>query len=167
MPKRTWSVVIVSHCLLNTNSRAYGLVVSELSNLQLSLLMSHLLRKGYGIFQLPCPEASFIGFRREPLTKTEYEELGLRIHAEKLASEVLGYVNLMIDSGIKIVALIGVAGSPSCGIYTTHIRSRSVRELGKGIFMEELLKGLPENVKLLEWDFRTPVKSLLNIIEKL
>lgn len=165
MPKRSKRIMLVSHCLLNVNSRAYGLVTSELHNVQLSSLIEYLLRKGYGIVQLPCPEALLMGFKREPLTKEIYEKLGLRERVKELAREVSALVNSILISGIEVIALIGVAGSPSCGVFTTHIKSKLVREHGMGIFIEELLKELPIKVKLLEWDFRNPLKSLLNIIE--
>ena len=163
MPKRSKRVVLISHCLLNVNSRAYGLVTSELHNIQLSLLIGHLFRKGYGLVQLPCPEALVMGFKRKTSTKEEYEKLELRRYARKLAKEISALVNSMLSSGIEVVALIGVAGSPSCGVFTTHVKSELVREPGRGIFVEELLTELPSEVRLLEWDFRNPLKSLLII----
>jgi len=125
------------------------------------------LKKGYGLVQLPCPEALLLGFKREPATKAEYEELGLRPRSRELVKEISVLINSMLNSGIKIVAFIGVAGSPSCGVYTTHIKSKVLRETGRGIFTEELLEVLPKETKLLEWDFKNPLMSLLNVIKTL
>jgi len=163
-----WRVALLSHCLLNPGLRARGLGSPQEALPHLSRLLAELMGRGYCVLQLPCPEAAFLSVRREPATRAEYERAGLRRKAVELAESVAGLVASMASAGAEVSLLIGVAGSPSCGVRTTHVTSASVREPGAGVFVEELLSR-PElrGVKALEWDFRDPEGSLARVLASL
>jgi predicted secreted protein len=121
--ERSRKIVLISHCLLNVNSRVEGIarypsihpLICELADLE------------FGVIQLPCPELVYEGLDREPrdiehYDTPEYREL-CRTAALKAADEVAEY----IANDYHIAAVIGVEGSPSC----------AVRD--PGIFTQELL----------------------------
>jgi predicted secreted protein len=126
-------VVFLSHCLLNQNVRYLGGAgragaVDEVVN--------HYLARGIGICQLPCPEQHAWGgvLKRRMLVaygaggtlKAPVVRLLLRPFiwytrhvyarlARIVARDIVDYQR----SGIDVTGLIGIGGSPSCGVRTT------------------------------------------------
>jgi hypothetical protein len=142
---RGGTVVFVSHCLLNENVRylggacARGAVPSLLRNWQAD---------GYGICQMPCPEQRAwggvlkrnitvaIGAHRRPVWIVRHPLVSLFIAytkvrywllARHIAAEVLDYQR----SGYTVAGIVGVAGSPSCGITRTLDVHRWVDVVGR------------------------------------
>ena len=66
---------------------------------------------------------------------------------------------------MKVLALVGVRGSPSCGVTETHITDPVSREPGAGLFFEELMARV--DARFLEWDFRDPEGSLVRVLRGL
>jgi predicted secreted protein len=147
--------VLISHCLLNVNSKVkgYALYVGVLKELVVPLI-----QEGIGLFQLPCPETTFAGNLRWGMTVEQYNIPSYRRHSRLLLQPVLDQVQDDIKNGVSVLGVIGVDGSPSCGIDLTcygytggQIGSngaveesrKNVRiDSGQGIFMEELTKML-------------------------
>jgi predicted secreted protein len=126
-------VVFLSHCLLNQNVRYLGGAgraggVDEVVN--------HYLARGIGICQLPCPEQRAWGgvlkrrmlwaygaggTLRAPIARlllrpfTWYTRRAYTRLAQNIARDILDYRR----SGIDVAGLVGVGGSPSCGVHTT------------------------------------------------
>lgn len=126
-------VIFLSHCLLNQNVRYLGGAgraggVDE--------LVSRYLARGIGICQLPCPEQRAWGgvlkrrmlvaygaggTLRAPIARlllgpfTWYTRGVYARLARLIARDVLDYQR----SGMEIVGLVGIGGSPSCGVHTT------------------------------------------------
>jgi predicted secreted protein len=126
-------VVFLSHCLLNENVRYLGGAgraggVSE--------VVDRYLASGVGICQLPCPEQRAWGgvlkrrmliaygsggTPRAPLARlllrpfTWYTQRVYARLAKMVARDVLDYRR----SGMDVVGLVGIGGSPSCGVRTT------------------------------------------------
>jgi predicted secreted protein len=126
-------VVFLSHCLLNQNVRYLGGAgraggVSE--------LVEGYLARGIGIRQLPCPEQrawggvlkrrmllayGSAGTLRAPLVRlmirpfTWYTRRVYARLARGIAREIRDYQRC----GVELVALVGIGGSPSCGVTTT------------------------------------------------
>jgi len=161
----------MAHCILNSNTRAQGLVVDSKLRGGAYMLVSEVLRLGYGIEQLPCPELALEGLFRRPMTKKDYELRGLREVCTKLLRGLVdNSLKPLVRDSIKVTAFIGVAGSPSCGVRYTHIDNPLSRQKGMGIFTEELVKALQRlGIKplLLEWDFRRPYESTEEVIQVL
>lgn len=135
---RSRRVVLVSHCLLNENTRYAGGASRPGAVIE---LVDELMSTGAGIHQLPCPEQRAWGgvlkrwtlpaygsrlprFVRRPLlrlfvwhTRRVYRRL-----ARRAARDVADYVR----AGMSVEAFVGVGASPSCGVVTTLDLGRSL-----------------------------------------
>lgn len=125
--------VFLSHCLLNHNVRYLGGAEREAGARD---LVDGYLADGVGICQMPCPEQRAWGgvlkrrmlvaygaggTWRVPVVRAlfglfmAYTRLVYARMARQVAAEVEDYQ----DSGVDVVAVVGIAGSPSCGVETT------------------------------------------------
>ncbi len=75
---------------------------------------------------------------------------------DDLADRVVETIYMLENSGIEVVALIGVRGSPTCGVGKTHFTDKVRREPGIGLFMYSIINRLKRNFVLLEWGFKSP-----------
>lgn len=136
-------VIFVSHCLLNQNTRYAGGafrrgVVDE--------LVEGFARDGLGIVQMRCPEQCvWGGVRKRHLLRVYgargtllyrllpvlfpfflwYTRWRYRLLAGRVAREIADYMR----SGMAVVGIVGVGGSPSCGVRTTLDMRRSLEVL--------------------------------------
>jgi predicted secreted protein len=131
--QRKKRILLVSHCILNQNTvitneaRAEGAVLSA---------ASWAIREGFGIVQLPCPEFTFLGLDRPPMTYEEYDNLEYRTHCRGILKTVLDQVEEYRRNDYEITGLLGIQSSPSC-------------DPSRGVFMEELIKMFGEKGILL------------------
>ncbi len=130
--ERGGEIIFLSHCILNINARYFGGAFRRGS---VAEIISDTLEKGYGIVQIGCPERlawggvlkrfmwlafnsknSFIyGFKCVLLPLFMfYTRLRYRMLASALVSEMLDYTK----AGYKVIGVVGVDGSPSCGVNT-------------------------------------------------
>ena len=121
--ERSRRIVLISHCLLNVNSRAKGIARYP----SIHPLICELAEHEFGVIQLPCPELAHEGLDRDPAEidhydTPEYREL-CRNAALRVAEEVAEYVS----NDYTIAGVVGVEGSPSCAASNL------------GIFMQELM----------------------------
>ncbi len=166
---RSKKIIFLAHCLLNQNSVVMGLArrrgpVEE--------LLQAVIGEGIGIVQLPCPETCYYGLRRFWGVREQFDNPGFRNYCRRLASEIENLVREYIRNGYDIIGIIGIKGSPSCGV-TESGSSESwigppyeAKEYNKakksGIFMEELRNKLGD-LKFEEWDWKDIEKSLSKI----
>jgi len=73
--ERSMKVVFISHCLLNQNSKVFGLSTKETIKAA-NKVINLLLKKNIGIVQMPCPEFIYLGLLRPPQTKDQYDSAG-------------------------------------------------------------------------------------------
>lgn len=170
-------IVAVSHCILNQTTRWFwegrggwveGFVVKFLQRIK---------PLGVGLYQLPCPEFGFLGNPRRPMTKEEYERLPrFKDHCRKLAKKAVedltAFIRLSAAPRLKVLALVGVEGSPTCGVYITskRIAGESVRAKGKGIFidmLERMLKARGLNVYFYGLDLKHLDETVDKIVKAL
>ncbi|MGQ9507503.1 MAG: CD3072 family TudS-related putative desulfidase [Candidatus Bathycorpusculaceae bacterium] len=126
--KRSGKIALVAHCLLNQNSRAIGLARRPSA---INGIIKFLMCNEIGIIQMPCPELAYAGALREPKTKEQYDNAKFRRCCRKMAGEIANQVREYESCGVKLKVVLGVDGSPSCG----------VNEM-MGIFVEELRSAL-------------------------
>lgn len=126
---RSGKIALVAHCILNQNSRVFGL--AERSS-AITEIVDFLIRKDLGVIQLPCPELVYAGISRSPQTKEQYDTAVFRKHCRKIAEDVAKQIQEYEKCGIRLKLVIGVAGSPSCNVSDDQGAENS------GIFMEEL-----------------------------
>ena len=178
--ERSGRVVFLSHCLLNQNTRYLG---GAFRPGAVDEVVSRFLADGVGIYQMPCPEQRAWGGVLKRYTLPFYGAgAGVRgrlLQAllplflwhtrrayRRIAREVARDVEDYVRSGFEVVGVIGIAGSPSCGVCRTLDLSHSLEVVascplarldrrvvneqavsgavrdGEGIFVEELRRRL-------------------------
>ena len=172
-------ILVLSHCILNRATRWWqkGKPLQKNQGLS-SQILSLLSDLKIGVIQLPCPEFTFCGNPRPPRTRDEYLSLpGFHQHCRRLADEASKYLKSIIENArepsIRILAIVGVERSPTCGVKCTPIGrgldKRYVEE--KGIFIEllsESLRKMGLEIPFIEVDLDRPkefvekIKELIN-----
>ncbi|MFQ6009782.1 MAG: CD3072 family TudS-related putative desulfidase [Candidatus Aenigmatarchaeota archaeon] len=131
---RSKKVIFVSHCILNQNARAIGREKAAGAIRELVELLSE---AGVGIVQIPCPQMEFgnraIG--RKAREKNTLDTKKYRDSCKKLSSHILKQIESYLGKNYRVVGVLGVEFSPSCGVHQISNGSRHVP--GKGIFFEE------------------------------
>ncbi len=169
--QRSRKVVIVSHCVLNQNSRISTCAMSANT---IPGVIESLIAQGYGLIQGPCPETELFGLRRtgmdvddlrEPKPAEEgeiYDRLKSEENIGPLKDMAIGLVKTAkeyIDNGVEVDAILGIAGSPSCGVDVTY---RFGLQSGSGAFIEELKTAMEEQgirVPIVEINDALPEKN--------
>lgn len=148
--KRSGTIVVVSHCILNVHSLEDNLAMYP--GLEEEVI-KFFIKKGVGIFQIPCPEVELAGIFRKPLPKESYDHPNIRKIYRALADRVTQTLSWYVKKGYRIAAVIGAEGSPTCGIDRVgrwRKGTRGKREFprdidfvsGTGVFMEEFKASL-------------------------
>ena len=65
---------------------------------------------------MPCAEMTALGMRRWGQTREQYESVPFVEHCTTLALDTLAQVEEYQRCGYQIVGLVGVDGSPTCGV---------------------------------------------------
>ncbi|MEI2763301.1 hypothetical protein [Methanothrix soehngenii] len=99
--------------------------------------------------QLPCPEALYLGLERWAVTRNQLDVPQFRLFCRSLIVQYADLLQMLAREGTR-VRIVGVAGSPSCGVVSTSSGYRGGRVEacehehvpGRGVFMEELLAEL-------------------------
>jgi uncharacterized protein YbbK (DUF523 family) len=188
---RSGEVMFVSHCLLNQNTRYLGGAVCPGV---VADAIAPYLADGTGIVQMPCPEQQVWGgvlkthmlwLVEHPLVARAVPTLWpvvrryLRWRYARQARAVVRDVEDYHASGLSVSGIVGVAGSPSCGVHTTLDLKRAAAAMacrlsepataawmnttvvhpairaGRGMFIEELTRALERrgvDMPLLEED---------------
>lgn len=137
--------MFVSHCLLNENVRYPGGATCPGA---VPEVLERYLHDGIGLCQMPCPEQRAWGgvrkrhllhlYGRRPLrwrpvrltmlavgnawTRRVYRRL-----ARRVADDIADYLR----SGFEVVEIVGVGGSPSCGVSTTLDLDRAIAAMAR------------------------------------
>lgn len=140
---RSRRVVVLSHCLLNQNTRYPGGAACPGA---VPAALQPYLDDGAGLVQMPCPEQrSWGGVRRPPMLWALAHrratalaplvlpviERYLRWRYARLARTVARDVADAAGDGVDVVAVVGVAGSPSCGVRTTMDLGLAARRVAR------------------------------------
>lgn len=131
-------VVFVSHCLLNENARYLGGAFHRGAVPE----MIEMLRSGVGVYQMPCPEQQAWGgvLKRRMLRAYGLRDSALyrfrgalfrlfvwhtRVRYRRVAARVAADIEDYSRAGVRVLGVVGVGGSPSCGVNTTLDLRRS------------------------------------------
>jgi predicted secreted protein len=108
-----------------------------------------LIDAGVGILQMPCPELLCLGLDRQVEagihTTVESEDTRVAQHmvedqtqtlCRRLVSDLVYQVEEYQRNGFELVGIIGINGSPTCGIETTWANDREKQ--GLGVFIKML-----------------------------
>jgi len=129
-------VTVAAHCLLNPLTRVKGLAPVPF------------LPEG-PIVQLPCPEALYLGLERWAVTRNQLDVPQFRRFCRALIEDYVDLLEMLARQGGSL-RIVGLAGSPSCGVITTSSgymgglpgAAEHTHVSGRGVFMEELLAEL-------------------------
>jgi len=111
--KRGKKAVIVSHCLLNANAKVRPLALYPGV---LCAALDRFIQDGSGLIQLPCPETSYLGINRWGMCKAQYDHPNFRQHCRNILIPSIDQIEALSVSGCEISCMIGVDGSPNCGV---------------------------------------------------
>jgi predicted secreted protein len=144
--RRSKRVIFVSHCILNQNAKIDGCAyypgaIRELADI--------LLESGCGIIQMDCPEIVHLGLDRQveagPERTIETEDTRVaelmdappgRACCRDVASRVVWQMEQYVRNGFTLVGVLGVNGSPTCGVETGW--RADVEVSGPGVLIREL-----------------------------
>ena len=168
--KRSGEIVVVSHCILNVHSLEDNLATYP--GLEEEVI-EILIKKGVGIYQIPCPEVELAGIFRKALPKESYDHPKIRKVYRKMADDIGRALTWYVKRGYKISAVLGAEGSPTCGIgYVGRWKEdiKGKREFpqdiefvpGSGVFIEEFKASLEKIDAHPEW-IGIPGKSIRSL----
>lgn len=127
--RRGRKLVVLAHCLLNQNAKldrcahCSGAVTE---------LVEVLLDNGIGMVQMDCPEMLHLGLDRQtdrsefPSVAAEDTRIARRMNepaaqaiVARIAEDVVRQIADYRDHGFSVIGILGINGSPSCGVETT------------------------------------------------
>jgi len=144
--KRSKKILLVAHCILNQNAKIdrcahYPGAIKEVAQI--------LIDAGVGILQMPCPELLCLGLDRQaqagrPSTiESEDSRVAIRMSEEqaqtmcfKMAGDLAYQVEEYRENGFAVLGVIGINGSPTCGVEQTWADNQEVQS--NGVFIEIL-----------------------------
>lgn len=143
-------IAILAHCLLNQNVKPHqrarypGIVTPVLDVIR---------EEGYALVQLPCPEIAFAGTRRWSQVIEQYDTPKYRAHCSDMAALSVDQIDHFLRDSNFTLVLIGLEGSPSCGVQltgsspewqgypgTVEMTGKYPVKQGTGLFMQALQK---------------------------
>jgi predicted secreted protein len=136
---RSKNVIFLSHCLLNENTRYLG---GACCGGCVKEILAPYLRNNIGIVQMPCPEQQAWGGVLKKHLLRAYGTKGTWLHRfrfillplmlwyttvmhRRLARAIARQVKDYLTSGFSVVGIVGVDGSPSCGVNKTLAFTKS------------------------------------------
>lgn len=182
--KRERKMVMLSHCILNANSKVEGLSIYPAA---MQDLVRFLMESGIGIIQLPCPEMEVYGIKRWGHVKEQFDTPHFRRICREILRSTVGQVENYLNNGYEVLGIIGIDGSPSCGVQKTCSSQNwggetsdkeelwnkisDVRSVeGRGVFMDELMELLGESgldIRAFSVDESQLGKSVEGLIEEI
>ncbi len=141
--KRSRKIVVLAHCLLNQNSKVFGIAIAPGA---IPEIVEFLLKHEIGILQMPCPEMMYWGIRRWGMVREQYNVPFFREFCKRIAKEIVFQISDYVKNGYKVLAIVGADGSPVCGVNWTN------EEIGSrwgGFLEEEILRRKPPKQKFV------------------
>ena len=148
--QRSGKIVVVSHCILDVHCLEDDLAIYPGLEKEIVQL---LIKKGVGIYQIPCPEIELSGIFRKAMPKESYEHQKIMGVYHQLAEKITKTLSFYNKKGYEIVAVLGADGSPTCGIkcvgkWKDNVKGKKEFPMdiefisGMGVFMEEFQSSL-------------------------
>ena len=154
----------VPFCLLAQAYQAQGIVKYEWKS-SIKPFVELLINNNINIIQMPCAESSFNNsLIRKPMGLSKYNTKEFNDHCETLAEYTANQIQSIINSGYKVIAILGIEQSPSCCvnyIYTNH-----GNEKRKGLFIDKLANKIQKyNIPIIGINRKYINKSLSQLDE--
>lgn len=122
-------LVVLAHCILNQNAK-----LDRCAHCQgaVAELVHVLLESGIGILQMECPEMLYLGLDRQadraanPSVASEDTRIARRMKepaaqalVNRIAYDTVEQISDYQSNGFSVIGILGINGSPSCGVETT------------------------------------------------
>ncbi|ACZ18626.1 conserved hypothetical protein [Thermanaerovibrio acidaminovorans DSM 6589] len=147
--ERSYRLVVLCHCILNANAIVDGEARYPGA---MGEFLAPLVAEGTGIIQLPCPESTFLGLRRCPMGVEQYDSPAFRRHCSRILEPFMDQIQDALQNGVQVLGVVGVKGSPSCGVTATctgrmspdtrKVVDFAVRYGSAGVFIQVLRREL-------------------------
>ena len=180
-------IIILTHCILNANAKVHGL--STYPAVMVSLV-NFFIEQDIAIIQLPCPEMAIYGIQRWGHVKEQFDTLHFRESCVQMLKNIVGQIKNYKDNGYEVLGIIGINGSPSCGVTKTCSSGawfgdfldkentwEKIETLNMidemGVFIEELVKLLRKHeIQIPLWaidegDYENSSKELIDTIKSI
>ena len=158
-------IIFVSHCILNVASKVvmYNIEDMEKEEDLRKTFLKKAIENDIQLIQLPCPEFTLYGSKRWGHVSNQFDNVFFRKHCRKILEPIIEEIQEYLDNPkmFKILGIVGIDGSPSCGVdYTCYgnwygsfekrkdldkTLSSCKLDKGNGIFIDVLKKMLEEN----------------------
>ena len=136
-------IVFVAHCLLNTASKVdlYDKEEIESEEKLRREFLSKAIEKGIQIIQLPCPEFTLYGTCRWGHVSNQFDNPFFRNHCKKILEPIFEQLDEYLEHKEKfeILGIVGIDGSPSCGVDYTCYSKTYGGSFGKRENIDEVL----------------------------
>lgn len=106
------NIVLLSHCILNNFSKVKNNKACE----DMSALIEWLLKNKIGLIQLKCPETHLYGLKRWGHVREQFDTVHYRKVSREIIAELIDEVREYLNNNYRLLAVVGIDGSPSCGI---------------------------------------------------
>lgn len=135
-------VLIVSHCILNTASKVHNTKKTILcEDLRRKELMHWIIDNDIQLLQLPCPEFTLYGSSRWGHTQEQFDNPFFREHCQKILKPIITQLKEYKNSNqFEVLGVLGINGSPSCGIAYTCSNNTWGGEFSSNEDIEAIIK---------------------------
>ncbi|PHV69530.1 hypothetical protein CS063_15245 [Sporanaerobium hydrogeniformans] len=127
-------IILVSHCILNTASKVvmYNLKEIEEEEALRKQFVKTALDRGIQLLQLPCPEFTLYGSKRWGHVSEQFDNVFFKKHCRNI---LLPIIEQLVEykenkERFQILGIVGIDGSPSCGVDYTCTGEKSYGALG-------------------------------------
>ena len=141
---RSKKIILVAHCILNQNAKIDRCARYPGASREVT---QALLDAGVGLIQIPCPELQYLGLDRqvekdkETTIESEDDRVALlmnktvpKVLCGKISYDLIYQIKQYQLNGFTVVGMLGVNGSPTCGVETTWTEGKETD--GSGIFVK-------------------------------
>ncbi len=117
---RSGKLIFLSHCILNQNACVRGLasqpaVIREMVDLALDANL--------GMYQMPCPEVTYLGSMRWGQVKKMYGNPMFRRHCRHIAEQICDQIQTYRDNDHQVLGIVLRDGSPTCGLKCSAVEA--------------------------------------------
>lgn len=117
-------IILISHCFLNDAAKLKNQPVKEQAEERRKkrTLLGDLIKSGIDMIQLPCPEFYLYGSERWGHAASQFDHPFYRQEVRRMLEPILLQVESYLErpDRFEILAVIGIDGSPSCGVHDTY-----------------------------------------------
>ncbi len=117
-------ILFISHCILNnaTKLKYPNLEEQQSEHTAKKTFLKHILDNDIELIQLPCPEFLLYGSNRWGHAASQFNTPFFRKEAKHLLEPFVMQIEEYLSSPerFEILGIVGIDGSPSCGVHYTY-----------------------------------------------